>query len=107
MEDKTVGFIVLMAALLSGTAGVVLTPETPLYDCGSKGLTSDCINGVKACDDNGICTRCYWNETNSRQYEYCREGWTERAIENELINTSINPYKICIKYEGQEACVEV
>jgi len=72
MDKTTAGFIVLLTAL--GSAGITayLDNGTQLYACESKGLVSDCVNGVKA---DG--TRCYYDPDNGRRYTHCPEGWSE------------------------------
>ena len=119
MENKTTGILVALAVILSGVAGVTLTPDTTYYHCTSKGLISDCVNGLKACTD-GVCTRCYYNETNSYSYEYCKEGWSEYTSQiitsNETINIVyanggvytcpvglINSYTQCTKNGGKKS----
>jgi len=83
-EKLTTGFLILLSVL--GTAGLttLLDSDRSTYECVSKGLISDCINGVKACKD-GICTRCYYDLDNTRKYEYCKEGWAEKVKELESI----------------------
>ena len=72
-----------------GTAGLVtlLDKGEPVYVCESKGLVSDCINGVKACTGS-VCTRCYYDPENTRKYEYCSEGWEKVVKELEPIPTT-------------------
>lgn len=109
VEKKTVGIIALITAILGGMAGMSLDPELTYYKCDSKGLVSDCINGVKACDDD-ICTRCYHNATNSYQYKYCREGWQvfQQGDINEMNgSTPLNEaeYKVCLIRGDEKACI--
>jgi len=73
MEQKTlIGTVAIISMILAGTVGVILSPDTIYYECKSKGLVSDCINGVKA---DGL--RCYYSQENTRKYTYCAEGWVE------------------------------
>ena len=107
IEKKTIGFVVLLTALLGGTAGVIIDQDTPYFQCKSKELVSDCVNGIKACV-NDTCTRCYYNESNNFQYEYCKEGWIDYSIEGLNIEPAkLVEYEICIRKEEQEACIAV
>ena len=78
MDKTTAGFVILLSAL--GGAGLTTllgdslnnTDIGTLWVCESKGLISDCVNGVKA---EG--TRCYHDPENGRKYVYCAEKWKE------------------------------
>lgn len=81
--------IVITTLLLSVGITTLIDEDKPVYSCESKGIVSDCVNGVKACnEDTGICTRCYYDVNNGRAYSYCSEGWQENFITKEPI---INP----------------
>jgi hypothetical protein len=84
-EKIFTGFLLVVATLGSVGINSLLDESRATYECVSKGLVSDCINGVKACSD-GICTRCYYSIENTAKYEYCKEGWKE--IVNELVPVS-------------------
>ena len=87
-EKILAGILVIISSLGSAGLTMLLDQGKPVYECQSKGLVSDCVNGVKACTD-GVCTRCYWNLDNSRQYEYCSEGWEKQIKELEPMQTNI------------------
>lgn len=103
IEKKTLGFVVLLTALLAGSAGVILDSESPYYQCNSKGLISDCVNGVKACSGD-ICTRCYANITNKMSYENCKEGWKTWKPSASGNNSFTNAILVC---ELGKACKKV
>jgi len=97
-KEKTIsGFIIAMALVVGFFGSNIIDQDTPIYDCVSKGISSDCINGVKA---EGI--RCYYNETNRYKYVTCSEGWELRpkgfvqplvVTNNE--NVAKGTYEIC------------
>ena len=70
-EKAMTGFVLVLATLGSAGLTTLLNQDNPTYQCESKGLVSDCVNGVKAAG-----TRCYYDPTNAAKYEYCKEGWT-------------------------------
>ena len=73
-KEKTISGFIIAIALVAGFFGNgLIDQDTPIYDCVSKGISSDCINGVKA---DGI--RCYYNETNKYKYVTCPEAWELR-----------------------------
>jgi len=79
METKTkftIGGVMLLSIFLGTGLGLLINLDKPVWKCESKDLVSDCVNGVKACDGD-ICRRCYHNETNKKDYIYCKEGWIE------------------------------
>ena len=89
-EKLTTGFLILLSVLGSSGLTTLLDSDRSTYECVSKGLVSDCVNGVKACN-GGVCTRCYYDPENTRKYEYCKEGWNEIIKELEEIPTSTIP----------------
>ena len=71
MEQKyLIGTVAVLALIVGGSLGIVLSPEKDYFQCESKDLISDCVNGVKA---DGL--RCYHDPENTRAYTYCPEGW--------------------------------
>ena len=67
MEEKTkltVGMIITMVALLSGTYYITLDDDA--YHCESKDLVMICEKL-----SSGLGTRCYFEDT----YKICSEGW--------------------------------
>ena len=73
--------IAIVTMLLSSGAVVLLNDDSTVYSCESKGIVSDCINGVKA--DS---LRCYYDADDGRAYSYCKEGWKENFITQEQPN---------------------
>jgi hypothetical protein len=81
-----IGSVIALSLIVGGLAGMVLSPDKTYYQCASKGLISDCVNGVKA---EGA--RCYYNATNTAKYTVCPEGWVVyKTPETQNINTG-NP----------------
>jgi len=87
-EKAITGFVLVLATLGSAGLTTLLNQDNPTYQCESKGLISDCINGVKACS-GGICTRCYYDPENTRKYEVCSEGWEKMVKELEPIKPDV------------------
>lgn len=71
MENKTkltIGVIITLAMLLSGSGTYYLSQDDDAYHCESKDM-------VMLCEklSSGIGSRCYYEST----YKICREGWTK------------------------------
>ncbi len=90
MDKKELGkyfAFIVSAMLLSVGANELLNNDEPvtLYGCESTGVISDCVNGIKACNEaTGICTRCYYDADNGRKYKNCAEGWQENFITQDI-----------------------
>lgn len=119
MENKSkliVGGFMFFSVFLGAGLGELIDQDTQLWTCESKDLISDCVNGVKA---DGL--RCYYNESNSRAYTYCKEGWEEHNIEIKQLEyppvvvqanggiyscptekARINSYTKCTKNDGKQ-----
>ena len=79
--SKYLGIIIIAMITSTGVNQLFDSGEpVTLYSCESTGIVSDCVNGIKACNDQGICKRCYWDETNTRRYKHCAEGWKDHFI---------------------------
>ena len=70
----TIGSIVALALVISGAIYIPEALKDDAFYCEESGLVAVCINGVKACTDD-VCTRCYYNENNTRSYKVCKSGW--------------------------------
>ena len=96
-EKAMTGFVLVLATLGSAGLTTLLNQDNPTYECVSKGLVSDCINGVKATG-----TRCYYDPTNTAKYEYCKEKWVVKVKQLELI--SLEPISPSVSGARQYLC---
>jgi len=98
MEDKTklgIGIFVLLATV--GTTYFIASEDAPLaYSC--EDVVGLCFK-LSAVNDDGLQTRCYYNESSPRRYKVCNSGWTSYAesefIPNQL-PTEIEPAPIIL-----------
>jgi len=79
----TIGGFFTLALIISGAIIIPDAMKEKTYYCADLDLVGYCVNGVKACDGDN-CTRCYFNENNSRSYRFCASGWEPIKDHQEL-----------------------
>ncbi len=66
-----IGFLVLLVGTISGLSiDEVLKSDEPLYKCTDEEKIRNCPNGIKS---DGL--RCYYNKSDSYDYDYCSSKW--------------------------------
>ena len=110
-----VGLIAVLAVSLgfiqfTGTDGyeyyMSSDTATVQYSCDSPLMKSDCINGLKACnEDTGVCTRCYYDLTNGRKYKSCSEGWAVYSFNPTPSDSTQCLQQRCTNKDGIDLCV--
>ena len=91
MEDKTkliLGFGMFILLVAGGITYQILDPENTYY-CADTNVVGMCLK-VGACTDD-ICKRCYFNESNSYQWKYCKTGWEKYEQETVIGNETELP----------------
>lgn len=89
MENKTkLGIGVFVVLALIGTVFYVSAGDT-IYECKDLGIGGICFK--LSTPNNGISTRCYYNESEPLKYKTCSSGWEivkEQNITGEIIDIS-------------------
>ena len=88
----TAGLFVLIAAV--GTTYYISQGDNAYY-CQAENTVGICFK-LSAVNSNGLQTRCYYNESAPRKYNYCKSGWIiykNITVTGKLINIS-NDYSI-------------
>ena len=118
VETKTLvglGTLVTIAAIIGG---FVYFDSDQVYTCEVRGEMSYCFK-LSAINDDGMQTRCYYNESSSRRYYRCDSGWELFNIDG-VVNIPSNegngetPYycskvndliKECRSYDGDNLTI--
>lgn len=107
---------IFILVTLVGTTYYISDKDNAYY-CENENSVGICIK-LSAINDNGLQTRCYYNESDLTRYNYCKSGWikyqqqevTGTPIEInkiEILDGNYYLYKLSDKYNEQELLTQL